>query len=424
MLDERFRQRVGALSRIDDAPSLDDAASERIVARLVAEGPLVVRRARRARIAFLSAGPVLAAAAAVAVLVRSAEQPVLEGVRSPVAAPAPLAACSAREAPAGAAFQSKGQGSELDLGRTALVRAAPQASVRVVEASSCRTAIALDSGTVMVHAKDLGGGELVVQARDGEVAVRGTVFAVTQTADAFLVEVSEGRVRVTDRSGAHTVEKGQRHALRGGLASESLLGGERDGEIRQAVGLTKIVGFDSLEPAPAAPVAQPEGSTSAARSQRGASPPAAQAGTEGRVEAVNRVEPEGEPSAPEAAPAARVDLLAEADAARQAGRYDAARDLYRRAASGQGATAEAAWVALARMELTLGNAAQARAATKQRQQRFGQGTLAPESLWIDVRAYRQTGELGLARELAAELVRRWPGSPQARAAQDWLSGAR
>jgi Tfp pilus assembly protein PilF len=126
----------------------------------------------------------------------------------------------------------------------------------------------------------------------------------------------------------------------------------------------------------------------------------------------------------EASARAPVDLLAQAEAARQAARYEAARELYTRAASGQGVTAEAAWVALARMELALGNAAQARAATKQRQQRFGQGTLAPESLWIDVRAYRQSGELGLARELAAELVRRWPGSPQARAAQDWLSGAR
>jgi Tfp pilus assembly protein PilF len=88
---------------------------------------------------------------------------------------------------------------------------------------------------------------------------------------------------------------------------------------------------------------------------------------------------------------------------------------------GQGATAEAAWVALARMELTLGHAAQAREATKQRQKRFGQGTLSPESQWIDVRTYRQTGDLARARALAEELVRRYPTSPQARAASQWLS---
>jgi Tfp pilus assembly protein PilF len=74
------------------------------------------------------------------------------------------------------------------------------------------------------------------------------------------------------------------------------------------------------------------------------------------------------------------------------------------------------------MELSLGHPAAAREATKRRQERFGHGTLEPEALWIDVRTYRQTGDAQRARELAEQLVKRWPASPQARAAQQWLSG--
>jgi hypothetical protein len=291
--------------------------------------------------------------------------------------------------------------------------------VQVAEAGACKTVVSLETGSVAVHAKDLGGGEFVVRARDGQVVVKGTVFAVTQTADAFVVEVSEGRVSVRDRTGEHAVDKGGRYALRAGRSETGRLDGARDGEIRGAVDLPRIVGFDSLLPA-----APPEAAAVAGRAPSGSSVGAAE-----RVAVVESGEPEAqevalpEPVAPSAG-TTTVDLLTEAETARRSGRFDAARELYRRAALGQGATAEAAWVALARMELALGNASQARAATKQRQQRFGQGTLAPESLWIDVRAYRLSGEFGLARELAAELSRRWPGSPQARAAEDWLSSPR
>ncbi len=126
-------------------------------------------------------------------------------------------------------------------------------------------------------------------------------------------------------------------------------------------------------------------------------------------------------SAARPATAPPTDPLTLAEAARRSGDFARARELYRRAADGKGVTAEAAWVALARMELSLGHAAAALDATRRRQERFGQGTLAPEALWIDVRTYRQTGDLARARELSTKLVERWPSSPQARAAQLWLS---
>lgn len=115
--------------------------------------------------------------------------------------------------------------------------------------------------------------------------------------------------------------------------------------------------------------------------------------------------------------------LAEAERSRKAGQFARARDLYLGAAQGQGPSAEAAWVALARMELSLGHSSAALSATKERQARFGQGSLAPEALWIDVRAYRQIGDVARARALAVELGQRWPSSPQALAAQRWASGS-
>jgi Tfp pilus assembly protein PilF len=129
------------------------------------------------------------------------------------------------------------------------------------------------------------------------------------------------------------------------------------------------------------------------------------------------------PAASPQAPNPPQDPLTLAEEARRAGDYAQARELYRRAGEGTGVTAEAALVALARMELSLGHAAAARDATKRRQERFGRGTLSPEALWIDVRSYRQSGDLSKARELANQLVEGWPSSPQARAAAQWL-GAR
>jgi tetratricopeptide (TPR) repeat protein len=264
------------------------------------------------------------------------------------------------------------------------------------------------------------------------VTVKGTIFSVTQNPDALVVEVAEGTVAVNGRSGEHLVQHGERlHLSAVGIAQGSL-DGARENALRAAVGVPSVVGFEAL----------PEGEARAPESPGVvAAQPRPAIASRGRV-AHASVAPEKDVAAPEAPPVAEVspepaitlpekttaraetaaDWLTQAEQARKAGKFAEARTLYRRVAEqSSGTTAEAAWVALARMELSLGHPAAARDATKRRQERFGHGTLEPEALWIDVRTYRQSGDVPRARALAEELVRRWPKSPQARAAEQWLS---
>ena len=420
MLDETLRRRVVEIAAADPV-RLDDAARERIVRRVVSEGPGIVRRARRARFALMAAGPTLAVAAAAAVLLRHPVDKGREGDAVPARAVA-ASVCAGRVAPVGATFvaASDGVSSELDLGAVAIAVAEPGAEVRVADVAPCRTVIALDKGRVTVHAKDLGGGELTVHARDGEVTVHGTIFAVTQSTDSLVVEVAEGRVRVKDRAGDHWVSAGERLLVSAVGVAQGSLAPERAKALRGAVGALAVVGLETLEAVPEQAAVAGHAvhtATEGVASQR--APARAEAPTAEAVDLGSSEKPEAKP-VPRAAGSS--DLLAKADEARHSGDYASARDLYRRAAVGQGPTAEAAWVALARMELSLGHAALAREATKQRQDHFGQGTLAPEALWIDVRTYRQGGDPARARTLSEELVRRWPSSPQARAAEQWLSG--
>jgi hypothetical protein len=426
MLDERFRRFVGEVAASDD-DALSEEARERIVAHVRATGPSLVRRARRERVALTAAGPLLAAAAAVAVWMHRPSDHVEQAATGPVAAAghgastAPI--CASRQVPEGArlGFVAGAARLGLDLGATAIA-AAPQGSiVKLADATPCRTSIELASGMVAVHAKDLGGGELRVRAPGGEVTVHGTIFGVTQSDDAFVVEVVEGRVGVVDKAGTHTVSTGERLSVTTAGAVLGALPEDRAKLVRDTLGMPRVVGLDTLAPAEQSIDAKRQATVARAPVQ--AAPPAGETppSPPAAVELAETEEPAATPP-PKAAPEPPQDPLALAEAARRAGDFQKARDLYRRAGDGSGVTAEAAWVALARMELSLGHAAAALDATKRRQDRFGQGTLGPEALWIDVRAYRQTGDMSRARELAGSLVHRWPSSPQARAAEQWLAG--
>jgi hypothetical protein len=332
-------------------------------------------------------------------------------------------------APSSAAgFVAGTNGARLDLGAVAVATSAPGTVVRLEEASPCRTLIALESGTVAVHAKDLGGGELRVRTNRGDVVVHGTIFAVTKDDASLEVEVVVGNVVVTDRDDSHSVQTGQRLLLSAVGAAQGSLAKERAHELRAALGVAEVIGLDALPstkpanvgagtappvvppPVVAPPTAALKASSSFARAEE------AEKGTP----PVPEVKLETDDATPPVAVPAQ-DPLALAEQARRAGDYAQARELYRRAAEGSGITSEAALVALARMELSLGHTAQALQATKRRQERFGRGTLGPEALWIDVRSYRQMGDVAKARELANSLVEHWPSSPQARAAQQWLS---
>jgi Tfp pilus assembly protein PilF len=401
MLDEQFRRRVGELARSDER-RLGDETCERIVRRVVQDGPALARRARRIRLSAFVAVPALAAAAAVVFVVvhRSADRPPFSHVSATAGSPA----CATRTVVGGAkaGFVRDDTGQKLDLGATAVARASSDSDIRLLEASPCKTIIELAAGSVTVHAKDLGGGELAVRTRDGEVRVHGTMFAVTQTGDSLAVEVVEGHVLVSHRATKLTVDGGERVLASELGVARGTLGQDRARELRAALAAPAVVGFDALKRVDSENLARkPSGASGAPRK------------VEGEPEAVNLASDDS----------GDTDLLAQAELSRRGHDYARARELYRQAAQAGGATGEAALVALARMELGLGRASAVLDATKRRRERFGQGTLGPEALWIDVRSYRLEGDQERARALAKELVRTWPSSPQARAAEQWLSSA-
>jgi len=120
------------------------------------------------------------------------------------------------------------------------------------------------------------------------------------------------------------------------------------------------------------------------------------------------------------APATAVGLVAEADALWRRGERDRARERYRKAGALSGPTAEAAWLALARRELSAGAPSAATAAIEAYEARFAAGELASEAAGIAYRAALQQGDLRLVRRRAESLQKRHPHTPQAEAAARWL----
>jgi tetratricopeptide (TPR) repeat protein len=393
MSDEVMRRRLRALA-VEDDQQLSPAAQERILQSVLATGPGLVRRGRRERMVWGISGVALAVAAAAALWFRigpASLEPTanLNKTTEPARAHAPqqrpaARACESRSAPANAAFHASGSGQALDLGTIAYAVTESGSTATLEQSSSCRTVIALDTGRVSIHARDLGGGELVVRARGADVAVRGTVFAVELEGEDVVVEVAEGTV-VVNKAGVsdRRVPAGTRVTFAQGLVAESALSTQD----RQALLETTLA-----VPAPA---------------------PALDADQAQRSEETSRARPSTNNASER--------LLSRADTLRRAGDLDGARRLYREAGNGSGPSAEAAWLALARMELAAGDAKAARDATTERQKRFKGGALGPEALWISVRTYRQAGNTDAARKAAQDLVRRWPKSPQAAAAKRWLA---
>jgi hypothetical protein len=394
MSDEALRRRLRQLASNDD-DHLSMAAQERVVASVLATGPSLIRRARIERIAWRAAGAALAAAAAATLWLRvgadtfGSSGPVAKAMDTPssqnsVVAVAPPAArpCESRSAPANAAFRSAGGGQALELGKIAFAVTEPGSEAVLEQSTSSKTVIALHKGRVSVHARDLGGGELLVRTRDADVAVKGTVFSVALEGDDVAVEVAEGTV-VVQKPGAslRRVTAGTRVEFAKDLVAETALGSPA----RQAL----LEATRAVEP--------PAAMFDADQTARADEP--------GRARASESQSPER--------------LLTRADALRLSGDLEGARRLYREVGKGKGPTAQAAWLALARMELAAGDAKAARDALE-RQKRFKDGALGPEALWISVRTNRQAGNTAAARRAAQDLVRRWPHSPQAAAAKRWL----
>jgi hypothetical protein len=381
-LDEGNRTRLRMLADAAGA-ELDDAARTRIARRIAAEGPGVVRRARRARTFARAAG-------GCAVLglcwlgiwaardVRSA--PEVASPALPRAAPqlatAPRIAprpCELRAALAALPSALEGGGARYDLGELGAVATAPGSVVSLDAGDPCRVRVRLQRGAVAVHAAELGGGALQVVTASAEVSVHGTVFSVSEQEGALTVDVDEGRVSVRRRGRATpwALDAGQRLRIaRTGEASTEPLAATERLTLRRSVGLA---------------AGEPPGKRDAER----APSPSAEA------------------------------LVVEADALWRDGEHERARDRYRRAGALSGVTAEAAWLALARRELSSSRPEAARAALASHRARFPRGKLAGESLGIEFRAAVQQADHAAAHRIARELQRRHPGTPQAEAAARW-----
>ena len=427
-LDEHARARLRALAD-DGGQELDDAARSRIAQRVAAHGPRVLRRARRTRTA-LSLGGValvvgLAAVAApwlgarapgesARAPARGEAQRVLpdgtarpgssasgtQGAAAQVAAGPAARACEQREAPTADALVVEGA-RRYALGALGSVVAA-QGSALVLDGSDpCRVIVRLDEGRVAVHAADLGGGELRVVTPGGEVIVHGTVFAVEHRASGLTVDVDEGRVAVT-RSDRHVmVDPGRRVRMTraGEVVQEPLPAGDR-ARLRTALDLDSRAAAPSVPAAPAVAAAESGAQTREAAASANATP------------------------ADRNAVLSADALVAEADALWRKGDIASAREHYRGAGALGGATAEAAWLALARRELSAGRASAARAALASYHARFPRGKLAAEALGIEFRAALQQDDVRAARRIAQQLQRRHPDTPQAQAAARWSRGTK
>jgi hypothetical protein len=113
-------------------------------------------------------------------------------------------------------------------------------------------------------------------------------------------------------------------------------------------------------------------------------------------------------------------LLARADGLWRRGERDEARTLYQRAAADSGATAQAAWLALARRELSARDADAAREALASYTARFPNGALSEEAAGIEFRVALLDGDNTLAEKLARRLVDQHAGTAAAKAATRWL----
>lgn len=222
-----------------------------------------------------------------------------------------------------------------------------------------------------MHARDLGGGELLVRTAEADVVVRGTRFSVSRAGESTRVELEEERVAIVT-GGRERVRVRAGQAVR--IASGEVM--------RDEIGAADAAGPDA-----------PSASGAVRASRRGPGPA---------------------PSAGElAARAARLEA---------AGDVAGARRLYRRAGAMSGYDAQAALLALARLELRQGRHDDARAALAAHRRRFGATALSVEALALAVRVARARGSRDEARRIAGELIERYPGTPQAEQARRWLEG--
>jgi hypothetical protein len=382
-------------------------ALRRIEQQIEAKGPAIVRRARVVRrVQQIAIGGAATIAVALAFVLTKAPAPEVTQIAE--AGPA----CSKRAAPS-VAEQRTGGAVAFDLGLVANAKLLPGAVGSVREVTACRTVFVLETGRIDVHARDLGGGELIVEAGSRRVTVHGTIFSVERQGEMVAVDVTEGVVAVSG------------HGKR-------LRAGDRV-ELREPVAVVEPEVEENDEPEIEEPRrVKREKPRARKRHVKRPKPKRFSLDLGSYEEEPEEPAPKFEPALdPPVSPPKQVappepeeespdDLVRLAARLRKLGDVAGARKLYRRAGALRGPTAEAAWIALARLEIDLKQGPLALAALREHGDRFSGGTLAIDARWLRVQAHELAGDRSAAEREARALVRRWPDTEQARSAKAWL----
>lgn len=390
-----MRQRLRELARATHKPHSAELEA-RLIANLRTHGPRAIVSGRRRRMAMAVSAVVLpcillafgfwlrgvdARPGALAQRVLAAKSMPEASVTSQLPAKTPKCAGRALSPPTstvlpdGARFIDLGQRGKLVLDRSG--------EATLDTDNPCALALTLAAGRVTVRADDLLGGTLKVRAGSTDVVVHGTKFAVERAGDQLVVDVLEGVVGVQSagRELAPRIVAGQ--SLRIAAAHAPSLSALSDATRAKLEAALRSAASPVTAPAPTARAHSP---------------------------------------AEEAAPKLEAaQLLALADRRWQSGRRDEARARYRDAGAATGPTAEAAWLALARRELSIGRAVAARRALATYNARFPAGELAAEAASVEFRAALVERDLTRADRLARSMITRFAGTPQAQAAQRWRS---
>jgi len=385
-LDNSMRQRLRAFD-----PALHFELSEderlRILNEIATRAPALMRRARLQRTLLgVSTGTVLAAAAALLVAVAPREDD--ERATRQHAVPVQARAC-ASDGKVTLARSPRPNGDEqVALGARAEFVTPTGAEVSVDLVEPCMTRISLHKGAIAVHAKDLGGGELRIRTQRGDVVVRGTMFRVENEDRALKVSVEHGRVSVLqgERELA-SVPGGQRIEVVGtGVRRDELSEGEL-----QALRDT-FVPVEALNLIEEQPAQAPQTTPRTVPSARRATP----------------------------VPFDTARALKDAETLWRSGDLEGARSLFRKVGAQMSPTGEAAWLRLARLELTRGDVSATLSALNERARRHHRGMLGAEATWLEVEALDRVARKSEAQIRARALIHEFPDSPQANAARKLL----
>ncbi len=365
---------------------LSDAQRDAIGRATVVQGPALIGWGHTERLVGKAViGGVLAAAAALVFMVHSRQAE----TKTSLPTLAVASSCEA-DAPPTPITQEEPDRSSIQIGSRIRAVTTGATRVSILESAPCNTRLALNEGTLTLQARNLGGGTVWTDTPQGQVRTTGTFMRIVSLASSTSISVVEGEVVMGTMQGAERVGAGRAITVgRTGIERFALSGQDR----KNVIGA-----FDDDAGALHEPAQDSEPKPKLATRPRTRTPMPATG-----VEVQSEV------------PAAK--LLARAETLWRKGDHGAARLAFRAAAQHKGPIGEAAWVRLARLELSAGASEQALKALQARKGRAESGTLGAEALWLEAEALGRAGRGNEAVKAAEILLRDYPSSPQATAAR-------